>query len=283
MSERDELVSRLAAVSYYRLAGYLHPFRSRDASGLVSERFIEGTTLSAVWDRYCFDGRLRGLVLDAIERIEVSMRTKLVYHFSHTHGPFGYLDSTNLPKLTRGHYDQFIDQMRRETKRSRETFKEHFFEKYGDEHRDLPLWMAAELMSMGNLLTLLRGVAPELKRTVASEYGYSDRLLFSWFGSLYVARNICAHHGRLWNRGFGYAPLIPPPNKFPHWHKPEIEFHRKRTGLLLLICRFWLRTITPTSNWAVRVEALFAEYPRVPVKDMGRPDDWNQHPVWAGS
>jgi len=89
---RDELIGRLRAVSYYRLSGYLYPFREKEADGSASDRSAAGTNLGAVWQRYCFGRRLRVLILDAIERIEVSVRTKLVYHFSHDHGPFGYCD-----------------------------------------------------------------------------------------------------------------------------------------------------------------------------------------------
>ena len=33
IADRDELIARLKAVNYYRLSGYLHPFRLRDAHG----------------------------------------------------------------------------------------------------------------------------------------------------------------------------------------------------------------------------------------------------------
>src|SRR5271165_2813134 len=75
IADREELLQRLNSVSYYRLSGYLYPFRKSDSD----HQYREGTTLKLVWSRYCFDRRLRVLVLDAIERIEVSARTKLVH------------------------------------------------------------------------------------------------------------------------------------------------------------------------------------------------------------
>ena len=39
--------------------------------------------------------------------------------------------------------------------------------------------------------------------------------------------------------------------------------------------------ITPTSQWSVRVEDLFAEYADIPVQDIGLPYDWKAHPVWT--
>ena len=91
IASRSELINRLRAVNYYRLSAYLYPFRQPDNS------FRPGTTLDMVWRRYSFDRRLRIILLDAIERIEVALRTRLVYHFVQAHGPFGHLDEKNLP------------------------------------------------------------------------------------------------------------------------------------------------------------------------------------------
>jgi abortive infection bacteriophage resistance protein len=77
IGDRTELIDRLKAVSYYRLSGYLYPFRN-----LPTDKFVPGTDLATVWRRYNFDRRLRLVLLDAIERVEVAVRTRLVYHFS---------------------------------------------------------------------------------------------------------------------------------------------------------------------------------------------------------
>jgi abortive infection bacteriophage resistance protein len=93
-----------------------------------------------------------------------------------------------------------------ETGRSKEAFKTHFFKTYGDQHKELPLWMLTELMSMGSTLTFLKGTNDQILKSVAQDYGLADELFLSWFRSLNAARNICAHHARLWNRELGYAP-----------------------------------------------------------------------------
>ena len=271
---KADLIRRLEAVSYYRLSGYLYPFRQPK-----TEAFKNGTNLETVWDRYCFDRRLRVLVLDAIERIEVSLRTKVVYHFAHAHGPFGYLHESKLPKLSVTEYLEWRTGLLEETQRSKESFKKHFLKKY-TAHQNLPLWMAAELMTMGSLLTFFRGVEPEIKRKVAGEYGFPDELMVSWLRSLNGARNICAHHSRFWNRILGYEALLPNKNKFPHWHG-EYKLTQNRSGIIIMICRHMLQLISPTSQWHTRMEVLFDEYPEIPVTEMGLPENWKQHPVWA--
>jgi abortive infection bacteriophage resistance protein len=162
-----------------------------------------------------------------------------------------------------------------------EQFVRHFFTKYGDFHRELPIWMLCELMSFGSLLTFARGVTPAMQQTVAGEFGLPDELFFSWLRSLYSLRNACAHHSRIWNREFGNAPKTPGKNKFPNWHTaPEIP--NNRVGYLLTICHFWLVKISPTSQWRTRLFELFDEYPEIPLLNMGLPENWREHPLWKG-
>lgn len=205
----------------------------------------------------------------------------MVHHFCNAHGPFGYLDSHNLPYLKIDDYLEWRTNLVEETRRSKEVFKKSFFDKYGDHHKELPLWMLAELMSMGGALTLLSGADTKILKAVAAEYGFPDELFLSWFRSLNAARNICAHHARFWNRELGYAPLLPHQNKFPDWHG-ENKLKNTRVGVLLMICRYMLGLITPTSQWKRRLESLFEEYPNIPLEDMGLPNTWKSHPIWSG-
>ena len=81
---RDTLIERLNWINYYRLSGYLFPFRK-----LNSDDFVEGTNLDQVWERYCFDRKFRLLMLDGIARIEVGLKTAIVLVFAREYGPFG--------------------------------------------------------------------------------------------------------------------------------------------------------------------------------------------------
>jgi len=193
-----------------------------------------------------------------------------------------YTNNKNLPCLNSVRFSQWIKDMDDESHRSRETFIGHFNRKYGDFHDRLPIWMIAEIMSFGKMLTLFNGVKDELRRKIAREYGLEDKLLQSWLGAINVVRNICAHHGRLWNRELGYKPLIPRKQKYPDWHVP-VEIHNNRIFAILTILRFLLRFVAPTSNWDGRFSKLLLEYPEVSIKAMGFPNDWEQSPIWLSN
>lgn len=68
----------LEHVSYYRLAGYWWPMQSDK----VNHKFKENSRFEDVVALYNFDRELRILLFDVIEKIEISLRTKLIYHLS---------------------------------------------------------------------------------------------------------------------------------------------------------------------------------------------------------
>jgi abortive infection bacteriophage resistance protein len=87
VAEEAVLIQRLTSVSYYRLTGYLYPFLQIGENS--QKRYTEGTTLEVIWSRYCFDRRLRVLMLDAIERVEVSVRASWFIIFVISTAPSG--------------------------------------------------------------------------------------------------------------------------------------------------------------------------------------------------
>ncbi len=272
--DRELMKARLAAVNYYRLSGYWYPFRRAD------DTFRPDTTFETVWQRYAFDRRLRLLVMDAIERVEIAVRSQLAYHHAHAHGAFGYTDDpTALPKLTGDQRVDFVRHARKETDRSHERFVEHFHTKYGDSHDDLPVWMATEIMSFGTVLTFYRGASHQVKQDVASAFGMPEAVFDSWLLTLNTARNICAHHGRLWNRENGVKPIIPRIDVYPDWHTP-VKVENRRVFAVLTICRLCLGRIAPQSGWPTRLRALLDEFPAIPRPDMGFPANWADCPIW---
>ncbi len=272
-ADRDDLIQKLQVVNYYRLSGYLYPFREPD------DTYRPGTTLEIVWSRYTFDRQLRLMVMDAIEWIEVAIRTQLAYHFAHSHDPFSYLNPAKLPGLKTDEYDKWLKELREEILRSKEPFVTHFREKYGDSHSDLPIWMVAEVMSFGKVLTMFRGVSPDLQKKIASEYSIPDEVMRSWLLALNTIRNICAHHGRLWNRELGNKPKMPNIRKYPEWHQPVAIGNNRIFGILTIL-HYLLRKISPLSLWHNRLITLLNSYPSIPKKDMGFPENWEQSHLW---
>jgi len=272
IADRHDLISKLETVNYFRLTGYLHPYKKPD-----NEEYQVGTTFETVWNRYRFDRRLRFIVLDGIERIEVAVKTEIANRFSDQFGPLGYVSKDNLPLIYRKKHKALIQKIEIETKQSRDLFVKRFFEKYGDNHSHLPLWMAVEIMSFGSILTFFKGLAVSIKQDIAKKYEVHDSVFESWLTALNVVRNICAHHSRLWNRELGCKPKMPA--KHVAWHTPRHIPNTRIFGILSII-NFMLQKIIPTSHWKERLKELLRDFPQTPLKDMGFIQEWETHKIW---
>jgi abortive infection bacteriophage resistance protein len=274
LADRALLIARLSEVNYYRLSAYWYPFRKPGTDTLEP-----GTSLATVWDRYVFDRHLRLLVMDAIERIEVSVRTRATNLFALQHGSFGYLDRRHFGGMSVNDHRRLLDTIREEMGRSREVFIRHYLNKYTSE-TDLPLWMAVEIMSFGAMLTFFRNLDQHLKRRVAEGYGLSAKVLESWLLTINYTRNLCAHHGRLWNRELPVKPLIPDAKHRPEFHRP-VPVRGDRVFGLLTLQQYMLAKIAPQGHWQGRlVHLVETKHPGIPIAQMGFPPNWKDCPIW---
>ena len=273
IADRDLLISRLHSVNYYRLSGYWHPFKTSE------NKFETGTTFETVWQRYRFDRQLRIYTMDAIERVEVAIRTQLTSILTKKYGAFAHTNYNNFPNTSKAEHTLFIRRIKKEVKRSQETFVKHFDAKYGDTHNLPPLWMTVELIPFGTTFTMFMAVDDSIKKEIASQYGVSDVVMESWLRALNSIRNTCAHHARLWNRQFGCKPTIPKRKKHPQWYAPTPPAN-DRLFIILLILKYMMDTIAPQSKWAERIESLLEDFNDISVKYMGFPDNWKESPIW---
>lgn len=274
IADRDTLVRRLASVNYYRLSAYWYPYRETGTDNLRP-----GTDFEIVWDHYVFDRQLRLLVMDAIERAEVSIKTRLTQVFSQKHGPFGYIDRAKLAQISVTDHRKLIKKVQEAADRRKEAFIEHYFSKYTTE-TDLPLWMAVEIMDFGSILTLFRHLDHYTKREIAQAYGVKAGVFESWLLTLNYVRNICAHHSRLWNRILAATPTIPREKHNPEFH-PTPPIRPDRVYSVLCILRFLLLDIAPQSKWQERLIRLVEEkHPGIPLNWMGFPENWKEAKLW---
>lgn len=283
IADRKLLISHLSGVGYYRLSGYWYIFKRQpvaDADGKKDERFVEGTTFEQIWKLYTFDRQFRLIVLDAIERIEVYFRTQLAYELASHTGPFGFLDQANLPRFKQDEYTDFIQRCKDELRRSRDPFAIHFKDTYGDHHELPPYWILVNLMDFGTMLRLYKGASVDIRNHIATSLSVTARVLESWLVALNTVRNICAHHGRLWNRGIGTRPRIPSRPDNPEWHEPYEVRSDSMFGILTILSYLLERT-APDTLWRDRLFELLRRLNADEIKHMGFHDGWEKCPIWS--
>jgi abortive infection bacteriophage resistance protein len=292
ITDENKAAEALHRIGYYRLSGYWHPMRQRQAQTTASrplflDNFQQQAVFADVIQLYVFDKRLRLLMLDAIERVEVGLRVEMALLLSQrspwAHRDPSQLDSRFVGGRTGPTHAEWLQRLDETARKSKEKFVQHFQSKYVD---PLPMWMAIELWDFGSLSIFLSGMKTQDLSILANHFSVPRRdLLTSWARSINGVRNICAHHGRLWNRVLVDIPSPPKLGEIPeldHWalHKPG----QNRLYAAAAALRFLLRRINPSSTWPQRLAAHLATFPASPhyrLSQTGFPADWDRLPFWA--
>ena len=275
INDKDYALSKLKAISYFRLSAYSYPFRIRDEHSNITSNFIQGANFGEVIKLYEFDRHLRLLVMDAMEMMEVYIRTLIAYHLGHTYGPFGHTDASNFHSTF--DHAQWLEKIEEEVKRSNDTFIKHYKRKYSG-FPDLPIWMSAEVMSLGSLSFGYTGLKNDDKRAISRQLGLHHYKLKDWLHKLTYVRNVCAHHSRLWNRSLSIRPATTRGRA----RNQSTTLRNDRIFFILLVLRYLLKTTDDGDRWRQRCTDLIdpiAQQRRWRLA-MGLPEDWKKHPIW---
>lgn len=131
------------------------------------------------------------------------------------------------------------------------------------------------------------GSGRDVQAAIARSLGTLPPVLSSWLKSDQRVRNICAHHGRLWNRGLGVYPALPKSRSVVWLADPTAitgqPWRRRRLYPVLVSLQTILHTISPRSTWGDRLHELFEVHRDVPLKGMGVPASWYDDPFWSRS
>ena len=295
INDEERVKRHLANVSYYRLSAYMLPYKVMQPNGVVTDDFVDGTIWDDIWNLYKFDRKLRLLVFDAIERIEIALRTQIIYQLSHKYGPH-WQNNNNLFKTTSNSktgkiysvYNDIQTHITEQLNSNRKVqFIDHYLKKYNNPQTP-PSWMSIELLYFSELSKICQGLnTTQDIKDIASYFGvHNENIFCSWLHTINYVRNICAHHSRLWNHIFAIQPA-----KYKNPQSEKIWFSKKEVETIkssklyyfLCIILYMLQTINPDTKFRKHLKDLLDEYPNVNVHNMGFPSDWQDHPLWKNN
>lgn len=281
----EELARRwLMTVGYYRLSAYWLPYELPPETGQTrSKRFRPGVRFEDIVDIYTFDRKLRLLVTEAIERIEISVRSRWTNRLTLKHGAHAHMKPNLF--VSGWNHARMIAALSDRACESREVFIEHYRTKYDDPYMP-PLWAVTELMTFGELSKWVEATNDAgLRGAVARDIGLpTQETLTGTLQLLSYTRNICAHHGRLWNRRtVKRAPNI---KRFHHslvWDEDASEGQRQLSNRLynvLTLLLLLMRHQASDTTFPERLESLVMTRSVEQQLSMGFPDDWKARPAW---
>lgn len=276
----------LENISYYRLKGYWWDMQDDFTSHILRPH----TYFEDIIDRYNFDRQLRLILFDAIERIEIALRTKMIYHLSISYGGLWHLDPALFENTTMTLYDgsvktihqNILDELQKEFNRSQEIFiKDH---RYRYPNTDADAWKFLEVATMGTLSKLYKNLKHQLpeKATIAKEMGLNlHSELSSWLEAITYIRNIIAHHSRLWSRNMVKRPIEQLKNPIGQWLiHPLLPVQTKKSFLIISCMVYLCNEVSINHSIKAQLLQLFNDNPTIPIYKLGFLNNWNNEPLW---
>lgn len=251
--DEESALEFLHNVSYYRLGWYFKAFQESD------NHFKKDTDFADIQTAYITDQRLRILIIEAIERIEVSIRARIVnITCCDTQDPFWHIQSEQIQEIVNKRMPKQLQE-----KNTNCPFN-HYNKNYthGDnKDHHYPFWIVSELFFFSDLSVIYKqGIAREHKKTIAKSFHLNSYQLASCLHMLTVLRNSVAHHDKVFKRVFA----ISPPKKFEWILAENIPFKRHNFFInhYYVIC-YLLSIIHPYNSWQQRVNKLLFADPSI--------------------
>ena len=290
MKDEQTAALYLGHISYFRLKSYWWDMQT----DRVNHIFAPNSYFEDVIARYNFDRQLRLILFDAIELIEIALRTKLIYHLSQAYGGLWYLNETLFESIDL--HTKHIEELKTEFARSCEVFATDFKRKYPTENADPKIWQSNEkpdawiifeVATFGTLSKIYKNLKHQLpqKSLIANEFGLnSTNNLSSWLETITYLRNIVAHHSRVWSRSMVRRVTLPR-NARNLWLNPttvsiQESIHQPKPFIAISTMVYLCNAINPNNEIKNKLLALFNSYPNIPISKLGFFNGWQNEPLW---
>lgn len=190
--DEDKAHEYLSDIGYYRLGFYIYPFEQTYPflDHRRSHNVLPGTTIEDIVAFYYYDLDLRNILNRYLSRIEVALRTTIIYELSnrYTTNPWWYVDSTIVDTsfihtFTTRFYGNIKD---------KDPIKRHHH-RYQEPYA--PAWKAMEYMTLGNLENLYDKLLSTRDKSLISQK-FNEPAIGTFKNYLSIireVRNSCAH------------------------------------------------------------------------------------------
>lgn len=285
----------LERIGYYRLSAYWYPFRKRQMNGtkeVIGDDFFGSPSFDDVVDFYVFDKNLRLLTSDALERIEVALRSQIAHrlgarhpmsHRQHNRLDQNFITQSSPRKNNMTRHQDWLSIQDQNFNRSKEDFAKHFRKKYSGLP---PIWIATEVWDWGMLSHFYAGMKAADRNGIAALYGdLQSPEMEKWVRAFNDIRNICAHHSRLWNRGLKVTLRLPNPKKVPELDHIQSNTHSlSRLYGSLVAMALMMKKLHPQTKWHHRMRDFIIsdapKHPSIGLHSAGFPNGWQNESIW---
>ena len=272
INDRQKAQLYLESIGYYRLSAYMHPLLKTPKS---LHQYKTGASFAKVMMLYRFDKKLRMVLFNEIEKIEIAIREAVMNMAAERTGDIYWLTNSSYFR-NQTIFNNSMAMLSKEYERSTEDFIEHFKRTYTEPFP--PAWILGELLPMGSVNMYYRNLKDKtLKKQIAKRFGLHAPVLESWLSVLTLTRNACCHHARVWNK---VNKIIPNDMKGMTMPWITIDADKRRIYYNICIIKYFLNIISPNNDMSDKINRLFEAFPEIDQKALGFTVGWENEPLW---
>lgn len=260
-------------IGYYRLSAYMYPYLSIPKTNHI---FKSEVSFDNILDLYRFDKKLRVLLFNEIEKIEIAFKEAVANITAQMTGDIFWMTNSKYFK-NQVVYSKTYSLIEAEYNKSTEDFIKHFRCKYMDPFA--PAWMLSEIIPFGITIQLYRNLMDQrIRKQISKRFYLQPPALESWMTTIALTRNACCHHSRVWNK---VNSIIPADAK--KMIRPWITIPVAKNRIYFNICmiKYFMNIISPNNDFKAKLNNLFVRFPQIDLNAMGFPLGWEREPLWV--
>lgn len=272
IGDKNKAIQYLDNIGYYRLSAYMYPLLKIPKT---AHQYKYNSTFEKVMMLYRFDKKLRLLMFNEIEKIEIAIRRAVMQvPADMLNDPFWLTNESNF--LDESKFNDTMRTIAKEYNKSREEYVLHYKRTYAEPYP--PSWILGELLTIGNINAIYRNIKyNRIRKRIAKHFGLPINVFESWLTIIAVTRNACGHHARVWNKQNAIQPAILN-NPAKAWI--TLPTDSKRAYFDLCIIRYFLNIISPRNDLQSKLVWLFIDFPEIDLRTLGFPQGWEMEPLW---
>lgn len=213
----EKIKETLLDIGYYRLGFYWNPFEIDK-----NHNFVAGTKFSDVVKLYYLDVDLKNILNKALNRIEINLRTQLIYIVSNEYEAYPTWFA-NKKVMNNKFVNEFPKYYNDKFKDKNKPLKKHHVNYPNDIYA--PAWKTLEFLTFGSIYSIFYSIRDvNIKFKIAQYYGFNSVNTFrNFFQTIIFIRNICAHSGLLYDSNTPLEISTTPFFKFNNNNKHSLD------------------------------------------------------------
>lgn len=293
ITDRTAAEHWLSYNSYFRLKHYSYSFKDYKKD---NGNYIPGITFEMVKDLYSFDRKIKLLIFEALENIEIAVKTQLTNTLAAAYGSHWYIDPMRFiceeDRRQMLRYAEKADDIPKsfdhaaflyEIEKAMEDPDELFLQSYKNTYDPLhpPSWMMVEIITFGTVSLLFENLHPCNEKTAIHEhFGLTKKHFISWLHCFSFIRNKCAHHARIVYAIIKFAPALP--LRRSRQFLAEADDVENASLYAVLCCiQFMLNICNKSSLFKRHLIALIDAYPTIDYNRLGFTKNWKKEKLWS--